>query len=208
MRVKTEAKRDAIVEAASQVFLELGFEGASMAEIATRVGGSKATLYGYFSSKEELFTEVMHGAAKRHFERIFTALGSDSDDLSKALQRFGERMLAVICLEPAVQARRAIIGESGRSDVGVRFFERGPKRGLAELGQFLALQMEKGKLRRSDPLVAAHHLMALLESETITPRLFAIEKTLSKTYLRQAVGRALETFLAGYAPRAPADAVP
>lgn len=47
MRVRTEAKRDAIVEAASEVFLESGFEGASMAQIATLVGGSKATLYGY-----------------------------------------------------------------------------------------------------------------------------------------------------------------
>ena len=58
MRVRTESKREAILEAASHVFLESGFEGASMAEIAARVGGSKATLYGYFGSKEDLFVEV------------------------------------------------------------------------------------------------------------------------------------------------------
>jgi AcrR family transcriptional regulator len=205
MRVKTDAKRQAIVEAASQVFLELGFEGASMATIATRVGGSKATLYGYFSSKEELFAQVMHGAAQRHFERIFAALENDGDDLPQALQHFGERMLTMVCQEPAIQARRAIISESGRTDIGLRFFEGGPKKGMAELGRFLALQMEKGKLRQSDPTVAAHHLMALLDSETVTPRLFGIEKKLSKNQVRQAVGRALETFLAGYAPRASAD---
>jgi AcrR family transcriptional regulator len=200
MRVRTEAKRDAILEAASQVFLESGFEGASMAEIATRVGGSKATLYGYFPSKEDLFIEVMHSAARHHFDRIFAALESDSENLPLALQHFGERMLAVLCQEPAVQARRAIIAESGRSDIGLRFYEGGPKKGAAELGRFLALQMDKGKLRRSDPLVAAHHLMALLDSETITPRLFGIEKKLSKAQIREAVGRALETFLAGYRP--------
>ncbi|MDM0120783.1 TetR/AcrR family transcriptional regulator [Variovorax arabinosiphilus] len=200
MRVRTESKREAILEAASQVFLESGFEGASMAEIAARVGGSKATLYGYFGSKEDLFVEVMHSAAKHHFERIFAALENDSDDLPLALQRFGERTLAVLCQESAVQARRAIIAESGRSDIGVRFFEGGPKKGTAELGRFLALQMEKGKLRQSDPIVAAHHLMALLDSETITPRLFGIEKKLTKGYVREAVGRALETFLAGHRP--------
>lgn len=200
MRVRTEAKREAILQAASQVFLESGFEGASMAEIAARVGGSKATLYGYFGSKEDLFVEVMHGAAKHHFERIFAALENDSDDLLLALQRFGERTLAVLCQEPAIQARRAIIAESGRSDIGLRFFEGGPKKGAAELGRFLALQMEKGKLRQSDPIVAAYHLMALLDSETITPRLFGIEKKLSKAHIQEAVGRALETFLAGYLP--------
>lgn len=198
MRVRTEAKRDAILEAASQVFLESGFEGASMAEIAARVGGSKATLYGYFPSKEELFVEVIHDAAKRHVERIFTALESDGDDLPLALQRFGECTLAVLCQESAIQARRAIIAESGRSDIGRRFYEGGPKKGTIELGRFLALQMEKGKLRQSDPIVAAHHLMALLDSETITPRLFGIEKKLSKAHIREAVARALDTFLAGY----------
>jgi hypothetical protein len=106
----------------------------------------------------------------------------------------------VLCREPAIQARRAIIAESGRSDIGVRFYEGGPKKGTAELGRFLALQMEKGKLRQSDPVVAAHHLMALLDSATITPRLFGIEKKLSKAYIREAVDRAVHTFLAGYRP--------
>lgn len=202
MRVRTEAKREAILEAASHVFLESGFEGASMAEIAARVGGSKATLYGYFGSKEDLFVEVIHGAAKRHVDRIFAALENDSDDLPLALQRFGERTLVVLCQESAIQARRAIIAESGRSDIGVRFFEGGPKKGMAELGRFLALQMEQGKLRQSDPIVAAHHLMALLESETITPRLFGIEKKLSQAHIREAVSRALETFLGGHQPSA------
>lgn len=171
-----------------------------MAEIAARVGGSKATLYGYFPSKEELFVEVIHAAAKRHVERVFTALENDADDLPLALQRFGERTLAVLCQESAIQARRAIIAESGRSDIGLRFYEGGPKKGTIELGRFLALQMEKGKLRQSDPIVAAHHLMALLDSETITPRLFGIEKRLSKAHIRAAVARALDAFLAGYLP--------
>ena len=64
MRVLTDSKRDAILQAAADIFHEQGFEGASMAGIATRVGGSKSTLYRYFSSKEELFVAVSHQAAK------------------------------------------------------------------------------------------------------------------------------------------------
>lgn len=201
MRVRTEAKRDAIIEAASEVFLESGFEGASMAQIATLVGGSKATLYGYFSSKEELFVEVTLGAAKRYLEPIFVALQNDYDDLRQALQQFGERTMAVICLETSIQAQRAIIAESGRSDIGLRFHEGGPKKGAAELAAFLQRSIERGELRSCDPEVAAHHLMALLESETVRPFLLGVNKQPTAVFVSQAVARALDTFLLGYAPR-------
>ena len=60
MRVKSEARRQAILDVAAEVFREHGFEHASMSEMTARLGGSKSTLYSYFASKEELFLEVMH----------------------------------------------------------------------------------------------------------------------------------------------------
>jgi AcrR family transcriptional regulator len=201
MRVKTEAKRDAIVQVAAEVFREMGFEGASMVEIAARVGGSRATLYGYFSSKEELFIAVTHGTARTHFAPIFAALGQEvDDDLEQVLQRFGEKVLAVVCQQEAIQARRAVIAESGRSDIGRLFYEGGPKKGLTELAGFLELQMQKGRLRKADPEVAARHLTALLDSETVTPCLLGLEGALSRKDLREATRRALQAFLGGYAP--------
>jgi AcrR family transcriptional regulator len=200
MRVKTEAKRDAIVQAASEVFRELGFEGASMAEIAARVGGSKATLYGYFKSKEELFVAVILGTAETRFAPIFAELANESeDDLEHALQRYGEKFLAVVCSQEAIEAQRAVIAESGRSDIGRQFFEGGPKKGLLELAGFLELQMHKGRLRKANPLVAARHLTALLDSETTTPCLLGLIATQSRRDLREATRRALQAFLCGYA---------
>ena len=45
MRVKSEAKRQAILDIAKATFIEQGYSNTSMSEIASRVGGSKATLY-------------------------------------------------------------------------------------------------------------------------------------------------------------------
>jgi len=59
VRKKTETKRQAILDVAADLFRESGFERASMSELCLRVGGSKATLYNYFSSKEEVFAEVL-----------------------------------------------------------------------------------------------------------------------------------------------------
>ncbi len=47
MRKKSEERRQAMIDIAGEVFNEIGFEGASMAEISARIGGSKATLYNY-----------------------------------------------------------------------------------------------------------------------------------------------------------------
>ncbi|MCD4482957.1 TetR/AcrR family transcriptional regulator, partial [Chromobacterium vaccinii] len=59
MRTKSENKRQGLVAAATEVFVERGYEAASMSEISARAGGSKATLYNYFPSKEALFLDVM-----------------------------------------------------------------------------------------------------------------------------------------------------
>ncbi len=63
MRVKSEEKRQAILEIAKYSFTKQGFEQTSMSHIAKMLGGSKATLYNYFSSKAAIFTAVMESSA-------------------------------------------------------------------------------------------------------------------------------------------------
>ncbi len=198
MRVKTEAKREAILAAASDVFRELGYEGASMTEIARRIGGSKGTLYGYFSSKEELFVAVVHEEADKQFEPIFIALNKETDDLPKTLQSLGEKIIEYLCSVNAIQSRRAILAESGRTDIGKRFHETGPKQGMQKLATVLEKQMVLGRLKKADPLLAALQLAALLDCETVAPLLLGIEKTISKSQIKLAVSRALNTFFAAY----------
>jgi hypothetical protein len=115
------------------------------------------------------------------------------------LQRFGEKVLAVMCSQEVIQAHRAVIAESGRSDIGRLFYEGGPKKGVAELAGFLERQMRKGRLRNADPITAANHLMALLDSETVKPSLLGIQGPFTRRELREATRRALQVFLGGYA---------
>jgi AcrR family transcriptional regulator len=198
MRVKTEAKRSAILNAALEVFLQSGFEGASMAEIATRVGGSKATLYGYFKSKAELFVAVINEEASRQVEPIFAALDQSADNLPTVLQRFGERVTEFLCTQTSVQMRRIILAEAGRSDIGMRFFQTALQRGIHELAVFLEKQMNLGRLKKSDSVLAATHLVALLECETLTPCLYGAMNSPSKKQITTLVRRALNVFLGAY----------
>jgi AcrR family transcriptional regulator len=199
MRVLTEAKHNEILEIASQVFLEMGYEGASMAEIATRVGGSRGTLYRYFPSKERLFLEVTLAAGRRHLEPAFADLEQSADDVTATLQRFGEKFLAFICEPDAVSAQRMVIAEAGRSDIGRRFHEAGPKVGQDLIAKYLSAKMDEGILRRTDTRVGADHLVALLQAEIMPRCLLGLQATVTRAQIRQAVKRAVAVFLAAYA---------
>ncbi|WP_115528495.1 MULTISPECIES: TetR/AcrR family transcriptional regulator [Xanthomonas] len=198
MRVRTEAKRDAIIQAASEVFLELGFEGASMSQIAARVGGSKRTLYGYFPSKEELFVAFAKDMSDSYIDPLLDALSQSSGPIAVTLQRFGEDILTFLCAPSSITIWQTIIGVSGRSEVGALFFNAGPEEGMQRVADFLQLQIDRGLMRRTDASLAARQLGALFEAETLMPCLFGALKDPSPEYLRDATQRAVEMFLAAY----------
>ena len=198
MRVKTETKREAILEVASQVFQEMGYERASMAEIAARMGGSKVTLYGYFPSKQDLFLEVAHYMAEHHLGPAYDELVRGSDDLPRVLRRFGEKVLAFICTPEATGTYRMVIAQSGQSDIGRRFFELGPKRGEETVAAFLQSEMDGGRLKKADASVAALHLLALLGAESLHHVLMAATALPTRQQIKQIVDRAVTVFMAAY----------
>src|SRR4029077_9817695 len=95
MRVKTDERRNAIIQAATEIFAKVGYERASMAMIAERTGGSKTTLYGYFPSKEELFWAAMTGPMPEQGEKVVSFLNPADPDVETVLRQFGEAYLGI-----------------------------------------------------------------------------------------------------------------
>src|SRR5580704_12438279 len=124
MKTKTESKRQAIIQAAAEVFREVGFDRASMSDIRERIGGSKATLYNYFPSKESLFFEVMHHAKEVELEAITSELDADADHLKREVDRFRQRFIIVLYSNDAIAVRRLAIDESRTSEIGKLSFEQ------------------------------------------------------------------------------------
>lgn len=200
MKVRTDAKRDEIVEIARKTFLELGYERASMAEISARMGGSKATLYGYFPSKEALFLAIVTKLAEQYVSPAVQRLEeSVDDDVREALQRFGEQFLAFISDPEAVASYRVVISEAAHSNIGESFYETGPKRTIESIARYLAGAMERKQLRRADPEIAAQHLTALLAHGEPWHQYF-LRKAPNPTraQIKRIVERALDVFLGGY----------
>jgi AcrR family transcriptional regulator len=198
VKTKTEAKRQAILKAATEVFREVGFERASMSEIRARIGGSKATLYNYFPSKEKLFFEVMYQAKELELGAITAALNADADDLRLELLRFGQKLLPVLYSPDSIAIRRLAIAELGHSDIGKVVFEGATLPIEKQVAEFLRRAMKRGVLRTADPKIAAMHLLSLLESEVLQRVLFGMMDSVKSGAVRGAVGRAVEVFLLGY----------
>lgn len=199
MRVRTTLKRDEIVSSAAEVFREMGFERASMSEIAARVGGSKATLYGYFTSKEELFLAVTHAESTAYFNPVMEELCNADEDMPKALCQFGERAVAYILRPEALAVRRMVLGAAGQSQIAHAFFTHGPKKGLDFLESYFLQSIKDRRLRLGDARVMAQQLIALLEAELMPERLYGIEKDPPTTaVISAAVKRAVDVFLAAY----------
>lgn len=197
MRKKSEERRQAMIDVAAQVFQEIGFEGASMAEIAARIGGSKATLYNYFSSKEEIFVEVMFKQVGCQFEGIFVALDNE-DDVRTGLLRLAEHYLPLIMQPEIVAVKRLAIYYAARSDLGPMLYERGPQRGWKRVAEFLKAKMDEGALRDADPWLAAMQFRGLMEAEWSDVRLLEVVTSVAPAKLKASAECAVDAFLCLY----------
>lgn len=200
MRTKSESKRQAIVDTATQVFREFGFERASMSEICARVGGSKATLYSHFASKEELFVEVVFRSFEREFEAIYSSIDDDGGDFSELLREYGRHLLHVVFAPEFVPFRRLIFGDSAPAELRRMAFENGPKRGHDRLEGFLAQAMAAGRLRAADASVAAWQLQSLLQAEILYPVMIGGKDGVTAEEVEVCVRNAIDVFMRAYAP--------
>lgn len=199
MRVKSEAKRQLIIDIAKKAFIELGYSNTSMSEIASRVGGSKATLYNYFSSKEEIFAAVMETAASEQIHKAFQILEQEQD-LEATLVNFGVNYLNSVLSTTLMSIWKMAITEAGLSDIGYQFYENGPKRGWSELSDYLKTKMNTGHLMQTDSMTCALHLKALIESELFLPVALHAIPFPEQAQIEMTVSHAVRVFLRAYHP--------
>jgi AcrR family transcriptional regulator len=159
-RVRTEEKRSEIVRVASELFNELGFDRCSMATISERLGGSKATLYGYFCSKEELLRAVLQCQVASEFDRIMEEFHEEAD-LRAALIELGIGYHNKRLSSLPVANIRAIVNQPPCSKMGKEFYETVIRPAFEEMAQRFEMLMDKGRLKRADPWVALMHWKGL-----------------------------------------------
>ena len=191
-----------ILNGARAAFAAVGYEAASMNEIAARAGVSKGTLYNYFPSKEQLFAACIHEHKRTIVREVFT-LDPDTPDLRQALTATGTRYVELLTQPQVLSVYRSVIAESPKfPELRRIFYEAGPRFGMGRLAEFLKALMARGRLAIPDPDLAAAQFLMLCRADLFQRRLLCLIDEIDPVELRTVVASAVEVFLRGYAPPA------
>lgn len=194
---RNETKRLDILKAARNVFLESGFDLASMDEIAKRAGVSKRTVYSNFKSKEILFSGLMEQICLG--KRCEVQLEIDRDQpVEEALKQLGYRFLKMIFEPEGTQLYRMMIANAPNfPEIGISFYNNGPEEVCEHTAEYLRDCVKGGKLQIDDPRMAAESFLSSCFGAQYTRCLIAPDTEPTDDMQKKMVNQAVSIFLHG-----------
>ncbi|MGE4372163.1 MAG: TetR/AcrR family transcriptional regulator [Xanthobacter sp.] len=194
-------KRRRILAGARSVFLERGFDAASMGDIARVAGVSKGTLYVYFRDKEDLFAALVSGECTATAELLFE-LDVSEPDVEKVLHRLGMSFVSSMIREDNIAILRMVIAVGSKFPaISQRFFEAGPCTGNRRLATYLGEKVEHGALAIEDIDLATTQFFSLCKGSITLPMLLGSEPAMDQAHIRRVVDGAVRLFMNTYAAK-------
>jgi AcrR family transcriptional regulator len=187
---KREIRRESILEAAHDLFIEKGYDATTLNDIVGRSGGSLATLYEMFEGKPGLLRALVADRCSSISEAIDRAVSSQRPP-QQALREIAEYMFDKIIDPKAVALFKAAIAQP---ELGRKLYEAGPANGQAKVADYLALQAKNGHLVIEDPLQAAQMYFQMMFGHFHQQLLFGIPVKLDAAQR----GRHFDTVLAAF----------
>src|ERR1700704_7164503 len=144
------SKRRQILDGARKLFMDLGFDGASMGEIARAAGVSKGTLYVYFADKNRLFEAIVE---EEVLDQQKVAFNFDpARDVATTLHEFGQAYIELLCRPGGGSAIRTVMAIAERMpEVGSRFYGNVGAHNIARLAAYLDARGAAGGLENEGP---------------------------------------------------------
>ncbi|KJS23966.1 MAG: hypothetical protein VR75_17035 [Hyphomonadaceae bacterium BRH_c29] len=147
---RAEIRRAAFLEAAQEVFLEQGFEAASMSEIVRRAGGSLTTLYAQFGDKEGIFLAMLETRMKEVTAALDVELQTHTP-VEEGLRRIGEQFAGKLVQPNSLELYRLIVGLAKKfPDLAQTFMKLGPNKVREGLAAYLQDRADAGEIPQSD----------------------------------------------------------
>ena len=192
--------RATILDAATGLFLELGYDRTSLARVADRAGVSKATLFKQFPTKAELFEATVLAAGDTPETE---PLALPTGDFHAGLVALGMAYAELLSRPRMAELIRAVIAESARfPELRQRTFDFGTLPVLTALRQFFQAANAQGIAKVNDLDVAAAQFLGMIATVVFWPRLVHGDWSLTAEEVRHTVDEAARTIVARYAARA------
>lgn len=198
-------KRESILKAATELFLDKGYASTSMDEIAAKAKVSKQTVYKHFRDKETLFRNIVDSTITRAsspFQSIIRE-AETAPDLSKALRTLARRYIRAVTQPELLRRRQLVVREAGRHpDLARAYHDGAPSETIRHLAETFGRLAERGDLRAPDPHTAAVHFAFLILGQTLDMVMFRGTDEIPTTAALEKIADAgTEAFLAIYARR-------
>ncbi|MBV8569419.1 MAG: TetR/AcrR family transcriptional regulator [Acidobacteriaceae bacterium] len=198
---RTQKKQSEILNAATELFLERGYDAVSLDDILARVGGSKTTLYSYYGDKEGLFAAMVERTCQT---KLAPLLALNLTDLAPAegLSVIGHQFVSLVSNPEGRGVFRVMIAEAPRfPDLAAAFFARGPEAVIRTLRHHIEQWQKKGYLRCGNAEMMAVQFLGLMTGNFHLKNLLGLGERLSERQMKTWVGRGVEIFLEGVSLR-------
>ncbi|HET8861765.1 MAG TPA: helix-turn-helix domain-containing protein [Solirubrobacterales bacterium] len=191
---RSEATRDALIEAARALFAERGYAEVGTEEIVRAAGVTRGALYHHFDGKRQLFEAVYERIEAELARQIASGALETGAAAPLEAMRAGAEMFLQACTEP--EAQRIVLLD-GPSVLGWdRWREIAAEHGLGLIEATLRAAIEAGAIAEQPVRPLAHVLMGALDEAAML-----VARAEDPARMREEVGRTLDALLAGLSAR-------
>lgn len=196
-RPSCDPKRQAIIEAATRLFLTHGFRQVSMEKIANAAPVSKATLYHHFASKDLLLAEVIADVSGSLLQTLNQVV-VESNPIESNLQKIAQAFVELIFSEEGLNLYRLMISESRDfPKLGQLVYENSCRPILMELENYLLQLKNSGQFQIEEPKFAADAFFSLLKGDRHFQCLLGSKSLPTAVEKQELINQAVSFYLRG-----------
>ncbi len=197
---KRDDIRERVLRAGFEAFRELGFDGASTLEIASRAKVSKRDLYALFADKQSIVVECIKWRTQQMQLPLEMPRPADAGALAATLTRFGAILMTGVCDPGVLTVFRFAIAEAKRMpEIARALDERGRAPSRRLFADLVRKAQEDGLLQPAPPAEIATFFFSLLWGDLLLRLLMGLARPPGKAEIEQRAGHAAERVMAAYA---------
>lgn len=195
-------RRDArLLDVATKLFMERGFDGTSIDAVAITAGMSKPTVYARYRDKRDLFTAVLRATIERLLAPLSAAAAAAKvipKSVERTLHSLSGHLLAHASTPEVVMLRRTLAAQSVQfPELAKLGYEEGWLRGVRAIATLLQQFADRGQIQIDDPAIAADLFLSLVLGNTDKLHVIATPPKIQE----QRSEAAVKLFLNGVRPR-------
>ena len=195
------ARRDArLLDVATKLFMERGFDCTSIDAVAETAGISKPTVYARYRDKRDLFTAVLRATIQRWLAPLSAAAEAarvNPRSVETTLHDLSRHLMAHSRIPEVVMLRRILAAQAAQfPELAKLAHEEGWQRGVRAVASLLQQFAERGQIKVDDPAIAADLFLSLVLGSDKHHGIVTRPK-----YLEQRREAAVKLFLNGVRPR-------